>query len=234
MAFCVNCGVKLAKSELKCPLCTTPVINPNKQLSDTMEFAYSDKIENLSKKRIDWKYVTKLAITFLIFLTSIAVLCNIVISGKFSWSIYVICSVAYLICQLSFVYFKNIYLALIISLLSDEGFMFVIAYLNNGMQWYLYLILPFILIIMIYVIMCFGIFKRKKKKNLLRNLSICFLWSAGAIMLIETLIDLYNGNGVSLFWSICAALPIAIISITAFIVSYNKKLLEKIKQKIFI
>ena len=31
MSYCVNCGVKLAKSEKKCPLCNTPVINPNKK-----------------------------------------------------------------------------------------------------------------------------------------------------------------------------------------------------------
>ena len=31
MSYCVNCGVKLETSLKKCPLCNTPVINPNEQ-----------------------------------------------------------------------------------------------------------------------------------------------------------------------------------------------------------
>ena len=29
MSYCVNCGVELDPSLKKCPLCNTPVINPN-------------------------------------------------------------------------------------------------------------------------------------------------------------------------------------------------------------
>lgn len=29
MSYCVNCGVELEVSLQKCPLCNTPVINPN-------------------------------------------------------------------------------------------------------------------------------------------------------------------------------------------------------------
>lgn len=29
MSYCVNCGVKLDPSLKRCPLCNTPVVNPN-------------------------------------------------------------------------------------------------------------------------------------------------------------------------------------------------------------
>ena len=29
MSYCVNCGVELQKSEPRCPLCGTEVLNPN-------------------------------------------------------------------------------------------------------------------------------------------------------------------------------------------------------------
>ena len=29
MSYCVNCGVELQKSEPRCPLCGTEVVNPN-------------------------------------------------------------------------------------------------------------------------------------------------------------------------------------------------------------
>ena len=32
MSYCVNCGVELDRSAKACPLCNTPVINPNELL----------------------------------------------------------------------------------------------------------------------------------------------------------------------------------------------------------
>ena len=29
MSYCVNCGVELNSNEKRCPLCSTPAINPN-------------------------------------------------------------------------------------------------------------------------------------------------------------------------------------------------------------
>ena len=36
MSYCVNCGVKLEQSLQSCPLCHTPVINPNELKNDAL------------------------------------------------------------------------------------------------------------------------------------------------------------------------------------------------------
>lgn len=229
MSYCVNCGVKLAKSEKKCPLCATPVINPNKEIED-YEPAYPSKIETF--QTLNFKYLAKFIILILIILASITVICDFIIFKTISWSIYVICSALYLSCHLSFLLNKNIYLSLTIELISSELFIFVIALLNNGLHWYLYLVLPFIFIVWLYAMLC--TYLMKKKNNFLRRISICLMFSALALGVIEGGIDLYN-NGVMYFtWSIYASIPILIISTLIFIVSYNKKLTDEIKQRMFI
>lgn len=230
MSYCVNCGVKLAKSEKKCPLCNTKVINPNK-LKDEYEPAYSNKIEMF--KTINYKYIAKLTILILLVLALITVFCDLIITKNISWSIYVVCAILYLSSHLIFAFNKNTYVSLTIILITTELLLFVIAYLNDGMHWYLYLVLPFVFILWCYIMICVRIIK-KRKKGILKRLVTCLLFSSIALIGIESGIDLYKYETLHYTWSLYASLPITIVSILLFILSFNRKLIEEIKQRIFI
>lgn len=230
MSYCVNCGVKLKKSEKTCPLCNTKVINPNDK-KDNYEPAYPNIIENFNN--INFKFLAKLIVIVLLILTSITVLCNILIAKKITWSIYVIVSTLYISSHLLLLLRKSIFIPLTIEFISLELLIFVIAYLNNGMHWFLYLVFPFIMILWIYIMLCTYLIK-KRKKSILRRIAICIAFSATALIVIESCIDLFKYETINLKWSIYASEPILIISILIFILSYNKKLLDEIKQRIFI
>jgi len=230
MSYCVNCGVKLKNSEKKCPLCNTPVINPNKKNSD-YEPAYSNKIEDF--KKINYKYLSKLVILLLMFTSFIIVLVDLIFSRDITWSLYVVSSILYLGSYLSFMVYKNIYISLIINLLSTELFILLIAYLNNGMHWYLYLVLPFIIIIWLYIMLVTYLIKRKKG-NFLKRISLCLLFCGLTIIAVEVCIDLFRFNIINYNWSLYAALPITIISTLIFILSYSKRIVDEIKQRMFI
>ena len=229
MSYCVNCGVRLAKSEHICPLCNTKVINPNK-IKEEYVPAYSSQIEKF--KTINYKFLSKLIVLVLLSLGLITILCDLIITSRISWSIYVMSAVLLLSSLFTFPFVKNIYITFSITLITTELLLFVIAYLNNGMQWYIYLVLPFVFIFWCYIMICTR-FLAKKSKGFLRRIVLCFLFSSVALMAIESGIDLYNNN-LNLTWSLYAALPIVIISIILFIISFNRKLIEEIKQRIFI
>ena len=63
MSYCVNCGVKLAASEEKCPLCNTVVINPNETGQDKKEGAYSPHFEDYSVRKINVKYLVQIILS---------------------------------------------------------------------------------------------------------------------------------------------------------------------------
>ena len=230
MSYCVNCGVKLAKSENKCPLCNTKVINPNK-LKDEYVPAYSNQIEKF--KTINYKFIAKLAILVLLLLSAITVFCDLIITRSISWSIYVVCAILYLSSHLIFAFNKNIYISFSIILITTELLLFVIAYLNNGMNWYIYLVLPFVFIFWCYIMICTRIIK-KIRKGFLKRFVICLLFSSIALIGIESGIDLYRYNELHYTWYLYAALPITIVSLLLFILSFNRKIIEEIKQRIFI
>ena len=229
MSYCVNCGVKLKNSEKKCPLCNTRVINPNK-MDALYEPVYSNKVENF--KRINYKYLSKIIILILTITSFLILLLDYVSSRTITWSLYVVASILYLGTHLSFAVIKNIYISLIIHLVSTELFIFLIAYMTNGMHWYLYLVLPFIFILWLYVILVTYLFKRKKGE-FLKKLSLGLLFSGLTVIAVEACIDLFSFNFINYTWSFYAALPITIISSFTFIVSYNKRIVDEIRQRMF-
>ena len=230
MSYCVNCGVKLKESEKVCPLCNTKVINPNNLKTDFIP-AYSQNIEKT--KKVNKKYLCFLITIILMGVTIITVLCNLIFTGNITWSIYVAASILFLNSKLSFVLFKNKFFPLFIDLLTTETLIYVIAYLNNGLHWFYYLVCPFIFIIWIYIILCTFVLS-KKKYNLLRRFSVAFSFISVILLIIESCIDMYKYEKITINWSIYAILPIIIIGTILFLISYNRKLIEEIKQRIFI
>jgi hypothetical protein len=230
MSYCVNCGVKLKESEKVCPLCNTKVINPNNLKTEFIP-AYSQNIEKT--KKVNKKYLCFLITIILMGVTIITVLCNLIFTGNITWSIYVVASILFLNSKLSFVLFKNKFFPLFIDLLTTETLIYVIAYLNNGLHWFYYLVCPFIFIIWIYIILCTFVLS-KKKYNLLRRFSVAFSFISVILLIIESCIDMYKYEKITINWSIYAILPIIIIGTILFLISYNRKLIEEIKQRIFI
>ncbi len=230
MSYCVNCGVKLKQSEKVCPLCNTKVINPN-NLKDKFTPAYSQVVEK--HKEINKKYLCELITVVLICAAIITVLCDLIFTGNITWSIYVIVSILFLDSKLSFILFKNKFIPLIIDLFATEILIYVIAYLNNGLHWFYYLVCPFIFIIWIYIVLCAFVLS-KKKFNLLRRFSVAFSFISVILLTIEMCVDMFKYEKIIINWSIYAVLPITIIGLILFIISYNKKLMDEIKQRIFI
>ena len=228
MSYCVNCGVKLKNSEKVCPLCNIEVINPKKE---EYKPVYSGTIEEY--KHINNKYVCKLITVILLVMSLITMFCDLLISKKITWSIYVLVSIIYLDSKLSFFLFKRKSISLIIELFASEILMFVIAYLNNGLHWFLYLVCPFIFIVWLYIILCIFVFSNKKY-DLLKRFSVSFAFISILLLTIEACIDLFKYERIVFNWSIYAVLPITIISTIIFLISYNKKLIDEIKQRIFI
>jgi len=69
---------------------------------------------------------------------------------------------------------------------------------------------------------------------LIRSIVLCLVVSSIAIIGIESSIDLFKYEIIHLTWSLYTILPILIISLLLYIISFNKKLLDEIKQRVFI
>jgi len=225
--YCNKCGVKLAKYLTKCPLC-------GEKISDEFDYndnrSYSSDIEYLPKE-INIIYFAKLIMTILILLTTASVICNLAINKTISWSFYVIFSCIFVCFHYFFLISSKRRLCFIINTINLELLLFVSAYLNNGLRWYLYLVLPFVFLgagtlIILSVL--------SKLKNIFRNMSYFLIYTSVVLFLINGLIKVYKDGVFYLTWSYYANAPILLICILLIILSFNKKLMVEVDKRLFI
>ncbi|MEA4939915.1 MAG: DUF6320 domain-containing protein [Christensenella sp.] len=89
MSYCVNCGVELQKSEPRCPLCGTEVINPNELREEKPARPYPSHVEHLDKT-VDRRYIASFISLLMLIPLFTVMLANVLVSGKLSWSYYVL------------------------------------------------------------------------------------------------------------------------------------------------
>ena len=226
MNICKNCKVKLGKYHTVCPLCHKKV--QSEDLNDTNP--YGSEIENFST-RVNIIYFSKLIIELLVLSSVITMVCNLAINGRISWSLYVIFSSIYICSYYLYFIFKNKMISFSINMLCLELLLFVIAYLTNGLRWFLCLVGPFILLMYLFIILNYGL---SKMKNVIRNFAYLLLYVAFSLSIINGLIILFNTNNFVITWSIYSNIPLIIVSLIFVGLSFNKNVLNEFEKRFFI
>ena len=84
--YCIKCGVKLADSEKKCPLCETKVYHPDIPVPTGTPLFPDDKMPDVKSKS---KALNGAVIILFLIPLIICILADIMINGIFGWSGYV-------------------------------------------------------------------------------------------------------------------------------------------------
>ena len=146
MSYCVNCGVELDKTAAFCPLCHTPVYNPNQPVDQT-----SAKPFPTERKEVAPSSKRPAAILITTVLASVAVCCgvlNLFLHAGRAWSLYVIGAAAMLWLWLTPPLLAR-RMPLLLRLAVDVGAVLLYVYLISvdldGRLWFLGLAAPVIL-----------------------------------------------------------------------------------------
>lgn len=231
MSYCVNCGVKLAPSEKECPLCHTKVINPNIEKPD-FHPVYPDRID--IRKKVNIKYLMSIFVLSFLIVAVICLTTDLLISkGKLTWSIYCVVSLIYLSGLLQYIIQKNIYISHVINLLGMEFFILIFALVFKIVDIYLRILLPLTLVLWGYIFVI-TLLVRLKKINNLRKISFFLFYTVISLYVIELAINLVSYSSIMPTWSFIASIPITIVALVFFIISFSKKVIDAINQKLFI
>ncbi|HHU01533.1 MAG TPA: hypothetical protein GXZ91_00140 [Christensenellaceae bacterium] len=233
MSYCVHCGVET--DEKSCPLCATPIIDPNAKEDDDNErrFPYPDTIDELYRK-VDMKYARRLALIVLAVPVLVVLIVNLLSTGIISWSLYVIGA---LICLYTwflvpvFYRFKRPYAYLFIGFSSLILYLYVIARMNDGGGWYLGLALPIIIVCFIVIQLILLAVRRLEWQPLERAAAVTSL-IAISLIAIDWICDAFTGQ-VFLNWSIYALLPLMALAGVFLLLERKKELKEEIRKRLF-
>lgn len=218
MSYCVNCGVELDATAKSCPLCGTPVINPNEigKITDgSMPFpANKGQVEPVKRK--------DMGILLSMMVLATAVVCGILNALVFQenmWSLTVLgaCVVLWVFLEPAvFSVRQSVYLSLLYDGAAVVFLLYMITFLGNEDGWFWGLGIPLTALVT-GVAEIFSLCVRKLPRSFL-TVSLYFLTAAGLLCMgIELLIVRYVYCSIFLSWSavvltVCGVLDIAIIT----------------------
>lgn len=218
MSYCVHCGVELDPSLRKCPLCNTPVLDPNNipWFEATSPYpAKKGKAEPVRKKDA--------AIFVSVLLLTISITCGILnwlVFSRTLWSLLVIgfCLVLWVIC-IPFIFYRKLppYSAVLLDGLSVSFYLYLISRLTGSADWLFYFGFP---IVAMFTVLSelFMLFILKVNRSFFAvTVYILTLISLSCIG-IELLCRNYLGDPLRITWSaivltVCIVFIIAIVTI---------------------
>lgn len=218
MSYCVNCGVKLEASLDHCPLCNTPVLNPN-EITTTRPVSPFPK----EKGQVEKVKRKDLAILLSVFLTATSVttlLANLFLIGQSLWSLYIIglCVLIWVLCIPAVIYTR---LPLVFCLLLDGAaaalYQYLISFNTPNQHWFFGLALPVTgLVTALAMLLCLLI--QKVSASFLAIALYLFAELAalciGVDLLIRRFLELEPGLGWSaIVLTICIIVEVALITI---------------------
>ena len=146
MSYCVNCGVELGDGCKCCPLCGTPVFNPNETAKkDTVPFfpTRKEQIPEVSKRGP--------ALVISSMLASVAISCgllNLFLKPDYPWALYAVGAaiMLWIFFVPPLIWRKIPYLLRVFgNMCAMAIYVLMIALASGGMDWYLKLALPVLL-----------------------------------------------------------------------------------------
>lgn len=217
MAYCVNCGVELDASAKECPLCNTPVLNPNDLIKEKTVSAFPNEkgqVEAVKKKDFGILLSTVVLAT--------AVTCGLLNALVFTtslWSLAVIgvCAILWVIMIPVVIYSR---LPIYVSVLFDGAvvvvYLYMITFMVDSNDWFFGLGMPIVILVTV-LVECLMFCIRRLPKSYL-TIALYIITAIGLLCTgLEILIDNFLGNKIAMSWSavvvtVCVIVDIAIIT----------------------
>lgn len=235
MSYCVNCGVELADTERVCPLCGTEVINPRAPWTPPDNPYFSEKHET-APSAISRRFIANIICALLLVPLFVTMACDIVASNTISWSLYVIGGVLLgAVCLILPMYFKRYIIPVFVTIdaISVALYLYLIEQLSGG-NWFLPLALPLCIASCGFSILWATLFKNHKVTTLLVRIAVILFTLGVFIVLIELIINAYNGQQFTLKWSQYVLIPCSSLTLSLLLIDSNKKLKEAMRRRLFL
>ena len=232
MSYCVNCGVKLDDSLERCPLCNTPVINPN-EVSCSHSVPPFPK-ENGQVETVKNKYMAILYSLVLIATGASCGLLNLLAFNSSAWSLYVIgiCIILWVVAIPAFIYTKlPVYFSLLFDGLAIVLYEYLITFNTPSSRWFYELALPITGIVTLLAIIIAAL-NRRIASSFLATALYLFAEVAVLCVSIELLIRRFLAEPYMLTWSAVVLTACAVIIVALITMLSRKRLRGAVRRRL--
>lgn len=235
MSYCVNCGVELQKSEPRCPLCGTEVVNPNELHEEKPVRPYPAHVEHLDKS-VDRRYIASFISLLLLIPLFTTMLANVLVSKQLTWSYLVLGGelVAFTVFLLPMIARMPKVLYMVIDAAAVSTLLLLIRVLTqSSWDWFLLLGLP---VTVLASLMCwfFALMASPKCRIPVLIRFTFALTSIGLLVVaIEFFIGLYQHMIAWPTWSLYVLFPCLVLASSLLILNRRARVKEEIKKRFY-
>ncbi len=233
MAYCVHCGVKLADSEKKCPLCRTPVYDPAEPERPDAPKPYPVRTPEQELRRSK-RFLLMLTVLMLLVPAALCLVIDLLVSGGVTWSGYASGALMMLFVSAAVplaVTRYQVYFAIAASFLSLNGYLFLVERLSGSDRWFFPIALP-ALALGAGIVTLIAMLWRRGWLNVLTLIAAAFAGAALECLAIEWLIAAASGISGAFVWSPFVLAPCLFISFSLFFINGNRSVREEVRRRV--
>ena len=239
MSYCVHCGVKLTDGAASCPLCGTPVIDPNRtaaKAGGTAVPMFSERDEDRTAKRINPRFVASMIFAVLAVPFAVTAIVDLCVPANLTWALYVIggLALAWVLVMLPLHLPKRQpYMFLLVDGADAVAMLALVAAFNHGWRWFLILGLPCTALAMGAALMVSFVLRRRTVPSGAKAGWLLVI-AAVTVMCVGVVVGLYRGTGVLPVWGWASAIPCVVLGVLLIILSYNDRFAAWAERRLFL
>lgn len=233
MSYCVNCGVELNESSAKCPLCDTPVINPNAITNEKAAPPFPERIEiPVTTKN---RYAAIIVSILLLIPNVVCAITNLLFTPELLWSIYVASSSAMFWFLFVFPFImkrKKTYLILAVDAIATAAYIFIFYYYNSAQTgWFWRVAIP----LDIGVFICVGILAAFFSKPRTKTHSAIALFTVFIVLCLYfcLVVNVYSYSVIATYITLIIGASCFILLLFLIAVEKNDRLHAWLSRKFF-
>lgn len=232
MSYCVHCGVQLDASLQRCPLCHTPIVNPNALHKLKEASPYPEE-----KGQVEVVKRKDLGILLSVVLSAASVSClllNLFVFNNNMWSLLVIgiCIILFVLAIPAVIYTKlPIYLSLLLDGIAVGGYLYMITFLTASDHWFWNLALLIVLLVTV-LVEIFTFLVRTFRVSFITTALYIFAETAILCIGIELLIQNYFEVQLKLTWSAVVLTACSIIVIVLITLLSKRRLRDAVRRRL--
>ena len=235
MSYCVNCGVELAPSEPKCPLCGVEVINPANPWKEPKNRPYPDYFDTVMRG-VDRRYFCLLAAVLGMIPVLICFLIDLFTSGDMTWSSYVLGAaiVLMVVILVPISAKRKVYRYLLYDLLAIAGYLLLIDYKHGGIDWFFTLAFPITVSFGIIAALNLLYYYKRKSGGILLLIALMLIGTGVFTVSVEFFMKLHLQQPLMPVWSWYALVPCILSGVAFIILNRRNKWKESVRKRLFL
>ncbi len=234
MAYCVHCGVKLADSEKRCPLCQTPVYDPAQPDRRAAPKPYPVRMPEQELTRSK-RFLLTLASLMLLAPAGLCLIIDLLITGSVTWSGYASGALVMLFLPAAAAVLAvaryQTYCAIGTAFLSLNVYLFLVERLSGSGSWFFPIVLP-ALALGTGIITLIVVLHRRGLLNKLTLIAAAFAGCALECLAIEWLHAAAVQKTGGFVWSPFVLSPCLFISLSLLFINGNRSVREEIRRRV--